>query len=127
MLRQPGQLDVNGFTATLGQSGLEGAAIARSGQLDALVAPERIGSRRSFARNQEIYAEGDTADCWYKVVSGTVRVSKLLADGRRHIAKFCFGGDCLGLDDASERVFSAEPIDDVIAMRFPRRRRSVEV
>lgn len=110
-----------GFTAALGQSGVEGMAVARSGQLDALIALERIGSRRSFARNQEIYAEGDLSDCWYKVISGAVRVSKLLADGRRYIGGFCFGGDCFGLDDASERVFSAEAVDDVIVMRYPRR------
>jgi CRP/FNR family nitrogen fixation transcriptional regulator len=121
MLKQFGQFDSDRFNGTLGRSGLEGAAIAQSGHLDALVTLERIGSRGSFGRNQEIYAEGDPSNCWYKVVSGTVRISKLLADGRRHIAEFCFGGDCFGLDNASERVFSAEAVDDVILMRFPRR------
>lgn len=121
MLKQFGPSNTHRFVAALGQSSLEGAVIARSGQLDALVALERIGSRRSVARNHEIYAEGDPSDCWYKVISGTVRVSKLLADGRRHITDFCFGGDCFGLDDASERVFSAEAVDDVIVMRFPSR------
>jgi CRP/FNR family transcriptional regulator, nitrogen fixation regulation protein len=121
MLRQFEQFDTDAFTAAGGRSSLEGAAITQSGQLAALVALERIGSRRSFTRDQEIYAEGSLSDCWYKVVSGTVRISKLLADGRRHIAEFCFGSDCFGLDDASERVFSAEAVDDVIVMRFPRR------
>jgi CRP/FNR family nitrogen fixation transcriptional regulator len=97
------------------------AAIARSGQPDPFLALERIGARRSFARDQEIYAEGDPSDSWYKVVSGTVRISKLLADGRRHIAEFCFGGDCFGLDTASERGFSAEAVGDVVVMRYSRR------
>jgi CRP/FNR family transcriptional regulator, nitrogen fixation regulation protein len=110
-----------GFNDTLGRSGQEGAAIAQSGQLDALVALERIGSRRSFARDEEIYAEGDPSDGWYKVVTGTVRISKLLADGRRHIAEFCFSSDCFGLDNASERVFSAEAVGEIIVMRYPRR------
>src|ERR1700674_5286432 len=92
-------------------------AIARSGQLDPLLALERIGTRRSFSRDQEIYAEGDPSDSWYKVVLGTVRISKLLADGRRYIAEFCFGGDCFGLDTASERGFSAEAVGDVVVMR----------
>jgi len=96
-------------------------SIARSGELDALVALERIGTRASFSRNEEIYAEGDQADCWYKVVSGTVRVCKILADGRRHIAEFCFGGDCFGADATTERVYSAEAVDDVIVMRFQRK------
>jgi CRP-like cAMP-binding protein len=48
-----------------------------------------MGTRLSFSRNDEIYAEGDSADFWFKVVSGAVRVCKLLADGRRHIGEFC--------------------------------------
>ncbi|HYZ41725.1 MAG TPA: helix-turn-helix domain-containing protein [Stellaceae bacterium] len=95
-------------------------AIAQSGRLDALVALERIGARVSFPRNTEIYAEGGEAECWYKVVSGTARICKLLADGRRHIAEFCFSGDCFGLDGGRERPCSAEAVDDVIVMRFPR-------
>ena len=94
--------------------------VARSGQLEALVALEQIGTRRSLSRDEEIYAEGDRADCWYKVVSGTVRICKLMADGRRHIAEFFFTGECFGLDDHGERQFSAEAVGDVIVMRFPR-------
>jgi CRP/FNR family nitrogen fixation transcriptional regulator len=107
------------------RSGLAGRAhdhltVAQSGQLDGLVALERIGTRLSFSRNDEIYGEGDTSEYWYKVISGTVRICKLLADGRRHIAEFCFGGDCLGIDNASERIYSAEAVDDVIVLRFRR-------
>jgi len=96
------------------------AQLARSGQLALLAALEAIGSRRSVARDEEIYAETDSADCWCKVVSGTVRISKLMADGRRHIAGFCFAGDCFGLDTTGERVFSAEAVGDAVVMRFPR-------
>jgi CRP/FNR family nitrogen fixation transcriptional regulator len=103
------------------EPGHDGAAIAQSGQLDALVALERIGTRLSFSRNDEIYAEGDGSDCWYKVVSGTVRVCKLLVDGRRHIAEFCFGGDCFGVDSSSDRPYSAEAVDDVVVMRYQRK------
>src|SRR6516162_4741146 len=117
MYRQFGNIDYrNGYA----EAGHDGLTIAQSGQLDALVALERIGTRLSFTRNAEIYAEGDSADCWYKVVSGTVRVCKLLADGRRHIAEFCFSGDCFGIDSTGERLYSAEAVDDVIVMRFQR-------
>lgn len=95
-------------------------SVARSGQLDELVALEQLGSRRSFVRDEEIYAEGDRADCWFKVISGTVRICKLMADGRRHIAEFFYAGDCFGLDGESERVFAAEAVGDVIVMRFNR-------
>ena len=94
--------------------------IARSGQLDALAALERIGTRLRFARNQEIYGQGESEGCWYKVISGTVRVSKLRTDGRRHIAEFCFSGDAFGLENGAERSFSAEAVEDVTLMRYPR-------
>ena len=97
-----------------------GSSIARSGQLDELVALEQLGSRRSFARDEEIYAEGGNADCWFRVVSGTVRICKLMADGRRHIAEFFYAGDCFGLDGVAERAFAAEAIGDVTVMRFER-------
>lgn len=115
------QFGTSGFTDGFDRLGSADTAIAQSGQLDVLVALERIGSRRSFVRDEEIYAEDDPSDSWYKVVSGTVRISKLLADGRRHIAEFCFGGDCFGLDNVSERLFSAEAVGEVIVMRYARR------
>jgi CRP-like cAMP-binding protein len=95
--------------------------IARSGALDALVALERIGMRRSFRRDDEIYAEGDVSDSWYRVISGTVRICKLPPDGRRHIAEFCFACDCFGLDSGTDRVFSAEAVGEAMLMRYPLR------
>ncbi len=96
------------------------SAVARSGGLDALVALERIGTRRSFARNAEIFAEGDPATAWYQVVSGAARTCKLLADGRRHIAEFYFSGDCFGLDSAPHRQLTAEALSDITVIRYPR-------
>src|SRR5438067_6214532 len=60
----------------------------RAGGLDVFFALGQIAGRRSFARDEAIYAESDPSDCWYRVLSGTVRICKLLADGRRHIAEF---------------------------------------
>jgi CRP/FNR family transcriptional regulator, nitrogen fixation regulation protein len=97
-----------------------GALVAKSGQLDDLIALEQIGARRTFGRDAEIYREGDHSDCWFKVISGTVRLCKLMADGRRHLAEFFHAGDCFGLDDVAERFCAAEAVDDVIVMRFTR-------
>ncbi len=60
----------------------------------------------SFARNAEIYAEGETAGYVYKVISGVVRVSKLLPDGRRQISAFHMPGEMFGFeaDDAASRL-----------------------
>ena len=94
--------------------------VARSGQLDALIALEQIGTRLRFLRNQEIYGQGESGGYWYKVISGTVRISKLRTDGRRHIAEFCLSGDGFGLESTAERSFSAEAVEDVTVMRYPR-------
>ena len=115
------QFAAGGLAEAFDRPGTADAAIAQSGQLDALVTLERIGTRRSFSREQEIYVEGEPSECWFRVVSGTVRISKLLADGRRHIAEFCFAGDCFGFDNAGDRVFAAEAVGEVIVMRYPRR------
>jgi CRP/FNR family transcriptional regulator, nitrogen fixation regulation protein len=116
MIRQVGNIGYHSTSAEFAGQ----AAVTQSGQLDALVALERIGARFNFTRNQEIYAEGDDADYWYKVISGTVRISKVLADGRRYIAEFCFNGDCFGLDSTRERSFSAEAVSDALVIRLPR-------
>jgi CRP-like cAMP-binding protein len=96
-------------------------AVTRVGQLDVLATLDQIGTRRCFNAGNEIYADGDLADCWYRVVSGTVRICKLLADGRRHIVQFCFAGDCFGLPPVGARIASAEAIDVVAVMRYPQR------
>ena len=72
-----GQIGIAGYTNAFAALERDSATIAGASQLDALIALERIGTRRSYFRNDEIYAEGDAADCWCKVAFGTVRVCKL--------------------------------------------------
>ena len=50
----------------------------------------------SYAKDEEIFAEGDRAAFVYKVLSGVVRTSKLLSDGRRQIDAFHLTGDIFG-------------------------------
>jgi CRP-like cAMP-binding protein len=73
---------------------------------------ELMGAPMPFARNAEIYEEGEPAEYLYKVIEGTVRTSKLLADGRRQIGGFYLPGDVFGLETADEHTFSAEAITD---------------
>jgi CRP/FNR family transcriptional regulator, nitrogen fixation regulation protein len=75
-------------------------------------AVELMGASMSFPRNAEIYGENESADYFYKVVSGTVRTSKVLTDGRRQIGSFYLPGDIFGLATADEHTFSAEAITD---------------
>lgn len=71
-----------------------------------------MGAAMPFARNAEIYGEGEPADYLYKIVHGAVRTYKLLDDGRRQIGAFYLPGDMFGLEVGDEHRFAAEAITD---------------
>jgi len=73
---------------------------------------EMMGAPMSFARNAEIYGEGEPAEYLYKIVSGSVRTYKVLNDGRRQVGAFYLPGDIFGLEIGDEHSFSAEAITD---------------
>ena len=75
-----------------------------------------IGATRTFGRDQEIFGEGDPADCVYKVVSGAVRGFRVLADGRRQIADFYLPGDVFGVELGVERRSAAEALSDTVLL-----------
>ncbi len=64
----------------------------------------------NFTRNTEIFAEGEAAGYVYKLVSGVVRVSQLLPDGRRQISAFHLPGDMFGFEVDDVHHASAEAI-----------------
>ena len=70
----------------------------------------QIGLAMSFGRNAEIYAEGETSGYVYKVISGVVRVSKLLPDGRRQISAFHMPGEMFGFEADEVHHASAEAV-----------------
>jgi CRP-like cAMP-binding protein len=74
---------------------------------------EMMGASMSYARNAEIYGENEPTEYLYKLVSGTVRTSKILNDGRRQIGEFYLPGDLFGHEVGSQHSFSAEAITDV--------------
>lgn len=76
----------------------------------------------NFAKDRTIYFEGDEALCSYKVVSGTVRVCKISADGRRQIAAFHGSGDLFGWTDQDYYAYSAEAVTPVTLEKYPSRR-----
>jgi CRP-like cAMP-binding protein len=71
-----------------------------------------MGAPMTFKRNVEIYGENEDAEYLYKVVSGTVRTYKVLADGRRQIGAFYVPGDVFGLESGARHAFSAEAVAD---------------
>ncbi len=77
---------------------------------------------KNHAPHQTIFAEGDEATDLFNVTGGTVMLYKLLADGRRQITGFLFGGDFMGLSVSGTYAYSAEAITPVSICRFPRKR-----
>jgi CRP/FNR family nitrogen fixation transcriptional regulator len=71
-----------------------------------------MGARMSYARNVEVYGEGEPTEYLYKVISGAVRTCKLLEDGRRQVTAFHLPGEIFGLELGREHRFSAEAISE---------------
>lgn len=95
---------------------LEVPQIRKSADLTKPVA----GSVQSFAKDEEIFAEGERAAFVYKVLSGVVRTSKLLSDGRRQIDAFHQVGDIFGIEAGDEYRFCAESVGDCVVIAYRR-------
>jgi len=66
--------------------------------------------------------EGEAAEFVFNVTGGSVRLVRLLPDGRRAVTGFLFPGDFLGLTTRDAYAFSAEAMTPVMLCRFPRRK-----
>lgn len=73
----------------------------------------RIAHHRNFAAGQIILAEGAPAEFFGTIVSGVVKLTKTLADGRQHIVGLLFPSDFLGRAFRSENKYYAEAATDV--------------
>ncbi|GAB4353605.1 MAG: helix-turn-helix domain-containing protein [Kiloniellaceae bacterium] len=69
---------------------------------------------------EPLFDEGENAGNVYNVTSGTVKVYKLLPDGRRQVTGFLFPGDFVGLAKQETYAFSAEAVTPCLLCRFPR-------
>ena len=83
-----------------------------------------IGTVITAREGEEIFAEGDDTDHFYKVVSGVVRVCRFLSDGRRQIEAFHVEGEAFGFELGEQRQLSAEAVGDCTLIAY--RRRGVE-
>ena len=69
---------------------------------------DALAETMTFAAGQPLAHEGEPAEFLFNVTSGSVRVYKLLPDGRRQITGFLFAGDFLGLAGPVESVDARE-------------------
>ena len=69
------------------------------------------GSAQMVARDGAVFAEGDPARSWYRLLSGSLRVFRVLRDGRRHISEFVFPGQFFGFESGDLHSQGAEAIE----------------
>ncbi len=79
-----------------------------------------LGTPAVFARNSEIFGDDEAADHVYVVLSGVVRICKLMGDGRRQIEAFCLPGDAFGWETGDRYRFSAEAVNECRVARVKR-------
>ncbi len=105
-----------------------GACPVRSLTVCAALEPEELRRLADILQTmrvdagQTLFSEGDSADALYNVTSGTVKLYKLLPDGRRQITGFLVTGDFLGLAVNESYAYTAETVTTTSLCRFPRKR-----
>ena len=77
---------------------------------------QAIGVRMAFAKDEEIYGQGEAANLIYLVASGAVRTSHFMVDGRRPIDQFYYPGDIFGLEVGDEHALAAEALSDCVLL-----------
>lgn len=78
------------------------------------------GMPQVLRKGEELFAEGDAADWFYKVMMGAIRTSKLLSDGRRQIGAFHLAGEIFGLEAGDVHRFTAEALAGATVLAYRR-------
>lgn len=81
-----------------------------------------LGWTLKLSPGQTLFHEGDPATRVFTLTRGTLKLYKLLADGRRQVTGFLHPGDFLGISVDDEHAFSAEALEDSQLCWFPRSR-----
>jgi len=79
---------------------------------------EAILTQQRYAPSQTLFYEGDPAQYVFNLTAGTLRLSKLLSDGRRQITGFLRTGDFLGFARDDAYTYTAEAVTQVEVCRF---------
>ena len=71
-----------------------------------------------FRKGEIIFSQGDPGDCWFEVVSGTVRTCHFHVDGHRQLTGFFYKGDVFGVEYGA-RDAAAEAVTNTTLTRRP--------
>lgn len=99
-------LRVLAFSGAVPKASLERLAL--------LMAPQQL------AAGETLIDEGEDATPLFTITSGSMKIYKLLSDGRRQITGFLFRDDFLSLAFCDHYTYSAEALTDTTVCRFPR-------
>jgi CRP/FNR family transcriptional regulator len=83
---------------------------------------KNLGWTLKLAPGQALFHEGDPVTRVFTLTKGTLKLYKLLADGRRQVTGFMHPGDFLGISVDDEHAFSAEALEPAQLCWFPRNR-----
>ncbi len=94
-------------------------AICDALSADEINALNRLSRRRLVAAGQTILGEGEAHTIFANIVSGVVKLTKTLDDGRQHIIGLLFASDFLGRAFREDNPYFAEAATDVELCAFP--------
>lgn len=80
-----------------------------------------VGTVTTHMAKDTLFWEDDPADYVFKVLRGTICLSKLLPDGRRQVARFCHAGDLVGLTAIEDYPYTAVALTDATTIRIRKR------
>ena len=78
--------------------------------------------QRIFTKGAHVFLQGEHADFFYKIISGTVCTYALSTNGRRLINSFCVRGDIVGLEACEKHRLSAVTMSEATVIASQRRR-----
>jgi CRP/FNR family transcriptional regulator len=76
------------------------------------------GTNHRLRGGDPLFHEGDESGQVYTLTRGTLKLYKLLPDGRRQVTGFMFPGDFLGISVDDTHAFTAEALEDAQLCKF---------
>lgn len=80
----------------------------------------RVNRRKGLDAGDCLFFEGDDSDAYYVVMGGSLKLYKLLSDGRRQVIGFLFKGDFLGLPFNGAHSFTVEALEGANLCQMPK-------
>ncbi len=99
--------------------GIRHKAICDAMSAHEIQALNRLSRKRSVPAGQVILGEGEARTIFANIVSGVVKLTKTLDDGRQHIIGLLFASDFLGRAFRDDNPYFAEAATDVELCVFP--------